>query len=181
MAYQKLQPERAYLVPAGVNFDITKDNPFLGIKQRLYGLSDLRITVTAGVIDSIEFIKPIYEYQFYKKPTITIGATTGSSASYTLTVNSTTGAYEFTKISGGSGYPALQSNIYVNMTEYTVVLSSRLQPFMIYTNNATTISDAYSANGDSLGEVSCNGAMLFPLQMSSFTSENATKGSIALW
>lgn len=182
MAYQKLQPERAYLIPQNVNFDIVKDNPFQNIKQVLNQVTDFTITTSSGAIDTITIVstKPIYGYMLSKLPVVTIATVTGGGTGETATTAlDANGKLVINSNAVGTGYSGT-SVIKITLSDYKIIPSARLQPFTAYTNDATSIDSVYSAAGDSIGTISCTAGVMLPFQFSSLTP-SSTKGIIALW
>lgn len=180
MAYQKLQPERAYTIPSGDNFDILLDNPLSNIKQKLKSANgDVSITYNgSGVLTEIRVLKDIYVNQLTKLPTATIAITGGGSISGLATSSSANGLLTFTFTNGGSGWVP-GSSIVITLSEYKIIPSSRLQPFVVYTSSCTSIGSAYSAGGDSMGTVTCAANTMLPFQFSSLTP--SSNSVIALW
>ena len=180
MAYQKLQPERAYSIPKDTNFNIAKDNPFINITQILVQDVNFSIDVVGGAVDTVTMLKPINGNTLTGLPTVTISTLSGggSGAVATSYIDSN-GNLAIDTGSSGSGYNAL-SVIKIVLSAYTVAPSARLQPFIVYTNDATSIDSVYSANLDSLGTITCISGVTLPFQLSSLTA-NSTKGIIALW
>ena len=177
MAYQKLQPERAYVIPGGVNFDLTKDNPFVGIKQTLAKTTDFTFTVSGGTIDTITLRTVSYTQDYSNVPTVTVsgGSGTGATASASFDSN---GKLVITSGATGSGYLA-GDNIVITLSGYTVLPHARLQPFTVYTGSCTSLGSAYSGAGDSMGTVPCAANQMLPIQFSALTP--ATNSVIALW
>lgn len=182
MAYQKLQPERAYTIPSGDNFDISLDNPFYNIKQKLRSANgDFTFGVTSTALTSITMLKNIYTAYLTKLPTVTISSSGGGSASGFTAGTDSDGNLQFTfSASIGTWSQADTVTIALDGTTYKIIPSARVQPFTVYTNDATSLASVYSGAGDSIGTISCSANTMIPFQISAATCSN-TKGIIALW
>jgi hypothetical protein len=179
MAYQKLQPERAYVIPGGTNFDISKDNPSLYIKQRLVSGTDFDFTVATGKISSITMRVTSLQLYYTSTPSLTIGNITGTGTGGTCTASfDANGALVITSGGTGSGYTSADS-LSITLSAYSIIPSARMQPFIIYTSSCTSLGSSYSAAGDSMGTVPCTSNTILPIQFSSVTP--AANSAIALW
>lgn len=181
MAYQKLQPERAYVIRSGANFDITKDSPFLFIKQYLVSGVDFDFVVSTGKVSSITMRTTSLQNYYSNTPTsATLGNITGSgTGGTTLTASfDGNGALVITPPGAGSGYTS-GDILSITLSGYTVIPSARVQPFTVYTSSCTSIGSAYSAGGDSMGTVPCAANTMLPFQFSSLTP--SSNSVIALW
>ena len=182
MAYQKLQPERAYVIPSSENFSISLDNPFLNIKQKLKSASDdFSFSVSSSNLTGITMLKNIPTYLFSILPSVSLSSTgTGGVTGLTAGTDSN-GNLSFT-FSTSTGTWSAADTVTITMSAYTIIPSARLQPFLIYnTNNGvTSLTNVVSAALDTIGALSLGATSLLPIQLSSLSTESS-KPIVALW
>lgn len=186
MAYQKLQQERSFLIKNGDNFNISMDNPFIGIKQTLYGSvngttgnNDFTFTQSGGLLTGFTLRTKWNKNQFNVIPTYTLTTVSGGGSSATVDLVYDGDFISFSVNDQGSSYTN-SSVLKLSLSGYTLSNSARLQPFVVYTNDGPSIDSVYSSGGDYIGTITCNTQSLIPIQMSSVTSASAS-GLVALW
>jgi len=185
MSYQRLQANRAYLIPDSATFSITSYNPISGINQpsmtvgNIGYVSYMAITQTAGALTSITFSSDIIGWSVAPTAvTITTDSGGGTLATATASLDASTQALKLTITGGGAGYTNA-SLLTLNLTGGTLLPSVRCQPFGVYFGSGPSVVNVTTAGGDVITGVVAAATQPFPLLLSSITT--AVSKAIAYW
>lgn len=181
MAYQKLQTERAAIIHSGDNFSLLKDNPIIGIRQKYYSSDgDFKFTVSGGQLTSITMTKLIYKNQFLILPTsCSVSTVSGAGSSATVSLDLSGDEVRVTVSGGGSSY-AEDDSLCLSFVGHQILPSLMAQPFVVYTNDASSIDNVVSSGGDSIGTINCSQGTVLPFNF--YSLKAAPIGNlVALW